>query len=230
MTATFFERPSTRVVDGDSVEWFTPTELARGPWDPDACHGGPPTALLARALERLLPSMRLVRLTVDLAKPVPMAGFRVAAEVTRAGRAVAGTRAAIVDTDDVVRATASGLHFEPLDRPAARRTSGCHRRTTGRGWPTPSPACSPSRRPSRRPPASATPSRCATHPARTSARTRPRSGCVRSRCCLTRRRRRSSGSARSPTAATPSAGTPTRRTIGFVNPDLVDRGAPGPRG
>ena len=27
------------------------TELARGPWDPDALHGGPVAALAARALE-----------------------------------------------------------------------------------------------------------------------------------------------------------------------------------
>jgi hypothetical protein len=29
-----------------------PSELTRGPWDPDAQHAGPPSALLARALER----------------------------------------------------------------------------------------------------------------------------------------------------------------------------------
>jgi hypothetical protein len=124
VTATFFQRPSTRLVDGASVEWFTPTELARGPWDPDACHGGPPTAVLARALERLLPSMRLVRLTVDLAKPVPMAGFHVTTEISRAGRASGRTRAAIVDADGDVRATASGLHLSPLDRPLFEATRG----------------------------------------------------------------------------------------------------------
>src|SRR5206468_551060 len=30
-------------------ERFLPTELCRGPWSPDAQHGGPPAALLARA-------------------------------------------------------------------------------------------------------------------------------------------------------------------------------------
>src|SRR4051812_34010960 len=37
---------------GDGSEWFPPTAHARGPWDPTACHGGPPTGLLVRALER----------------------------------------------------------------------------------------------------------------------------------------------------------------------------------
>jgi hypothetical protein len=32
---------------------FLPTELARGPWDPGAQHGGAPAALIARAVERV---------------------------------------------------------------------------------------------------------------------------------------------------------------------------------
>lgn len=117
MTATFFERPTTRVVGGTTVEWFTPTELARGPWDPDGCHAGPPTALVARALERLLPELRLVRLTVDLAKPIPLAGFHVTAEVAKVGRSSGRSRAAIVDADGDVKATASGLHLLAFDPP-----------------------------------------------------------------------------------------------------------------
>ena len=48
MPDTFFTSSPRR----DGSEWFSPTDHARGPWDPDACHGGPPTALLVRALER----------------------------------------------------------------------------------------------------------------------------------------------------------------------------------
>ena len=40
------------VRDGDR---FAPSELTRGPWDPDAQHAGPPAALLGRALERCEP-------------------------------------------------------------------------------------------------------------------------------------------------------------------------------
>ena len=72
---TFFAEPRRRLIDGRDVEWFEPTDHARGPWDVDACHAGPPTGLLARAMERALPDVRLTRITVDLAKPVPMAGF-----------------------------------------------------------------------------------------------------------------------------------------------------------
>ncbi|MEM9714716.1 MAG: thioesterase family protein [Actinomycetota bacterium] len=102
MAASFFS-----TADG---EWFVPNDPARGPWDADSCHGGPPTGLLARALERVLPEFRLVRITVDLTRPVPMAGFRIEAEVTRAGRSVARSRAVLVDGDGTERARAAGLH------------------------------------------------------------------------------------------------------------------------
>ena len=95
---------------GAGEEWFVPTDFARGPWDPDACHGGPPTALLARALERTLPALRLARLTVELMRPVPMAGFAIQAEVVKAGRATGTTRATIVDADGGQRALATGMH------------------------------------------------------------------------------------------------------------------------
>ena len=91
-------------------EWFVPTGYARGPWDPDACHGGPPTGLLARALERTLPDLRLARLTVDLARPVPMAGFAIETEIVKAGRATGTTRATIVDAEGAPRAVATGMH------------------------------------------------------------------------------------------------------------------------
>jgi len=122
VTDTFFAPVERRSVNGADVEWFTPTDHARGPWDPDACHAGPPTGLMVRALERALPSARLVRITVDLAKPIPMAGFRVDVDVTRRGRTVAATRAAIVDVDGVVRVTAIGLHIVAQSEPVFERS------------------------------------------------------------------------------------------------------------
>jgi Thioesterase-like superfamily len=110
---TFFT--AERRVDGS--EWFTPTELARGPWDPDACHGGPPTGLLVRALEQTLPTMRLARISVDLGRQVPMAGFTIVSEVVRAGRATANTSAAILDADGKVRVTATGMHLAVAPTP-----------------------------------------------------------------------------------------------------------------
>jgi hypothetical protein len=107
---SFFAAPSTREIGGRDVEWFSPTDHCRGPWDGDACHAGPPTGLLVRAMQRALPEFRLARVTVDLVKPIPMTGFYVDVEVTRQGRNVAGTGAALVDSDGSVRATATGLH------------------------------------------------------------------------------------------------------------------------
>jgi hypothetical protein len=59
-----------------------PTELTRGPWSPDAQHGGPPAALLAAAAEahddEAAPRggenspMFVARLTVELMRPVPL--------------------------------------------------------------------------------------------------------------------------------------------------------------
>lgn len=104
MADTFFE------AIGADEDWFTPTEMARGPWDPAACHAGPPTALMVRALERALPELRLARVSVDLAKPVPMDGFRVRATVLRAGRATGASSAELLDGDGAVRASATGMH------------------------------------------------------------------------------------------------------------------------
>jgi hypothetical protein len=71
---------------------FVPTELARGPWDPGALHGGPPSALLARAIEAV-PAPdddRLVvaRLTVELLRPIPLEPLAVVTELVRPGRKV----------------------------------------------------------------------------------------------------------------------------------------------
>lgn len=68
---------------------FRPTELTRGPWAPDAQHGGPPAALLARAVEETEPrSMFVARFTVEFIRPVPVAPLTVASRVTRPGRRV----------------------------------------------------------------------------------------------------------------------------------------------
>ena len=91
-------------------EWFQPTDFCRGPWDPDACHAGPPTGLLARASELALPHQPLARITVDLIRPVPQAGFRIATEVVRAGKTVSTTLMRVVDGNGKEVITARGLH------------------------------------------------------------------------------------------------------------------------
>lgn len=97
----------------DGTEIFRPTGICRGPWNLDHCHAGPPTALLARAVEQLLPAQRLVRLTVELTRPVPMAGFTIEANTTRSGRTVSTATARIVDLDGRQIAVANSSHLTP---------------------------------------------------------------------------------------------------------------------
>lgn len=94
--------------------WFVPSDLARGPWDPDSCHGGPPTALLIRAIEHLDMAHQLTRLTVALHRPVPMAGFGVLARPHHAGRTAATATATIEDGDGRRCATATALLLTPV--------------------------------------------------------------------------------------------------------------------
>jgi hypothetical protein len=68
----------------------TPTESARGPWDPRALHGGAPAALIARAFERVEPGaeMPVARLGFEFLKPIPFAELQVSTEIVRNGRRV----------------------------------------------------------------------------------------------------------------------------------------------
>lgn len=100
--------------------WFTPTDHTRGPWDTQACHAGPPTGLLARAVEQLIDDKRLIRLTVDLLRPIPFAGFHIEASITRSGRSTASTSASLISNEGKLVASASGLHLieqEPTEYP-----------------------------------------------------------------------------------------------------------------
>jgi hypothetical protein len=94
-------------------EWFLPTSHTRGPWSEDHCHAGPPTGLIARALEHTLVDHRLTRLTVNLIRPIPFAGFRIETSITRRGRIVALAEAKLIDQHETICATASSLHMAP---------------------------------------------------------------------------------------------------------------------
>jgi hypothetical protein len=74
-------------IEGDR---FLPSDFARGPWSPDALHGGPVAALIARAVEAC-PSdepMHVTRLTVELLRPVPLVPLTVTTRLARPGRKV----------------------------------------------------------------------------------------------------------------------------------------------
>jgi hypothetical protein len=105
------------VVDGEEV---VPTELARGPWDPNALHGGPTAALLARAVERHDPGPAsfVARLSVELWRPVPLAPLRIAARTSRPGRNVQSLEAVVLaDGAEVARATALRMRVADLPEP-----------------------------------------------------------------------------------------------------------------
>jgi hypothetical protein len=74
-------------LEGDA---YVPTDLTRGPWTPDAQHGGPPAALLARAVEAVdAPApMQVARMTFELLRPVPLVPLTVTTTVLRPGKKV----------------------------------------------------------------------------------------------------------------------------------------------
>ena len=91
---------------------FISTVSTRGPWSPTHQHGGPPTALCTRALERVAGDQTFpMRLTFDFLRPVPIAPLSVATEVFRAGRKVQRLRAVLLDAggDELLIATAVAL-------------------------------------------------------------------------------------------------------------------------
>jgi hypothetical protein len=68
---------------------FAATAATGGPWSDAMQHGGPPSALLVRALELLPgPAGRLTRITTEFLSPVPVGELEVSAEVTRDGASV----------------------------------------------------------------------------------------------------------------------------------------------
>jgi hypothetical protein len=69
---------------------FLATPHTTGPWDERFQHGGPPSALLGRAIELTAPreDMMVARVTVEILGPIPVAELDVTAEVVRPGRSV----------------------------------------------------------------------------------------------------------------------------------------------
>ncbi|HUY64708.1 MAG TPA: thioesterase family protein [Acidimicrobiales bacterium] len=84
---TVEETPALFAGEGDVL---LPLPWARGPWTPEALHGGPVAAAIVRAAEQCRPEAdaHLSRLTVELLRPVPMAPLEVTAEMVRPGRKV----------------------------------------------------------------------------------------------------------------------------------------------
>lgn len=87
---------------------YRPTRLSGGPWSADALHGGPPAALLARDIERFEDGERfqVVRVTVELLRPVPFERLTIATILRRPGRNVQLVEATLCAGErEVARAT-----------------------------------------------------------------------------------------------------------------------------
>jgi hypothetical protein len=108
------EPPALYVPDGDIL---IPTIATRGPWSPDAQHGGPVAALLCRAAEAADAAgpMAVVRLTVELLRPVPLTPLVVRTRLRRPGRRVQLVEAVLLDGQvEVAVATALRLRDEAV--------------------------------------------------------------------------------------------------------------------
>lgn len=105
---------------GDDV--YRATEHTVGPWGPDSQHGGPPSALLVRALEQAPAAWpgTLSRVTVDILGPMPVADLTVRTRTVRPGRSVELVEAELeTGGRTVLRAQAWRVLEGDLDLPEA---------------------------------------------------------------------------------------------------------------
>ena len=108
------------------------TEATRGPWDDAHQHAGPPSGLLGRALERFEPrdDARIVRVTVDILRPVPIAELEVEVVVARPGKRVELLEAVMTSGGDAVlkarawRLSTAALEIVGLDGAAREPLPG----------------------------------------------------------------------------------------------------------
>jgi hypothetical protein len=100
---------------------YVATELARGPWNPDAQHGGAPAALLVRAFEQHddNPELTLARVTYELLRPVPLGELELRTEVIRSGRRVQLLEGSLFTPDgtELLRARALRVRRAEIGRP-----------------------------------------------------------------------------------------------------------------
>lgn len=122
MTATLFE------LHDDA---FLPTEYTRGPWRPDAQHGGPPAALLAFLSEPHVDADEfLAHIEIELVRPVPLSELHGRVQREQASGRVHRVRAEL-RSGDLLVARSNAL--------VLRRSE-----ITGAGWKSePAPATDP---------------------------------------------------------------------------------------
>jgi acyl-coenzyme A thioesterase PaaI-like protein len=112
---------------------FDASPATAGPWSLSLQHGGPPSALALRAVERLpgAGERRVARAAVDILRPVPVGPLEVAARVVRPGRRVELVEATVLaEAEPALRLSAWRVARAPGDVAATARS----------GAPPPRPA------------------------------------------------------------------------------------------
>ena len=107
----------------ESDDLFVPTTATVGPWDPNLQHGGPPAALLARAMLRAAArdDVRIAQFSLDFLGPVALGPMTVRAEVLRPGKRIElVTATASVAGRAALRASAWRIAVGPDRSPALR--------------------------------------------------------------------------------------------------------------
>ncbi|WP_165950252.1 thioesterase family protein [Actinomadura sp. GC306] len=105
--AALFERDGSRLV---------PTDHARGPWRPDALHGGAVAAVLANAVD--VPERTPTRLTIDMLGPVPHVPLTVRVTRPEGGRRVVRQEITLLaDGTPVARASCVAVRKSDVELP-----------------------------------------------------------------------------------------------------------------
>jgi hypothetical protein len=105
-------------IDGVSAET---SSNAAGPWDSTMQHGAAPAALVTWAAEAIPTAapMQIVRVTIDLMRPVPVAALTIETEVLREGRKIQLCAIRLLANDVVVvRATVLKVRADRLPLPS----------------------------------------------------------------------------------------------------------------
>lgn len=101
---------------------FEATEWTRGPWDPDHQHAGPPSALAAGRLAQMLEEpFEIVRVAIEVIRPVPIGKLRLERSFRRDGRSVRAMTGFLFDEQSRLVLTADALAIAQADLDADMR-------------------------------------------------------------------------------------------------------------
>lgn len=89
--------------DAIDADRFEPSEFTRGPWRPDAQHGGPPSALLGHVTMRGVEAdEHVAHIEVELVRPIPLETIRVEVSREQVSGRVHRVHAELWDSEQVV--------------------------------------------------------------------------------------------------------------------------------